>query len=227
MSVLKNSARTLSGLTIMKADILDLPSSESAIRVNNDKGSAGDVLQKSSGNKLAWGKVDAIEIPDGSITGDKLATNINILTSGSVKANDMRTDTLQCPKTGTVLIQLSGASGETTSTTFDATSKYTQTGTATNTFNGAITCGDITSGKITSGEIDAQSNQIGTTGLIITSGNVNGGNLFSLGYIATSMEGSDPPPTDNTYDDWALELEKSKGHGYIGGNLVVDGTKIG
>ena len=53
MSIYNNQSRTLSGLTTFRADQLELPSSKRAISIKGQFGVAGDVLQKSSTNKLA------------------------------------------------------------------------------------------------------------------------------------------------------------------------------
>ena len=99
MSIYNNQSRTLSGLTTFRADQLELPSSKRAISIKGQFGVAGDVLQKSSTNKLAWGKIDDIEIPDGSITGAKLATDITISTTGNISANDGKFNEIELPKT--------------------------------------------------------------------------------------------------------------------------------
>ena len=84
-----NAQRTLSGLTTLKADQLELPSSIRAIAIKGDYGVKGQTLQKDSNNRLKWGFVDDIEIPDGSITGEKLAPDININTTGDITATDI------------------------------------------------------------------------------------------------------------------------------------------
>lgn len=123
MSVRNNQSRTLSGLTTIKADQLELPQSRRAIAIKGQYGVAGDVLQKSSTNKLQWGKVDDIEIPDGSIEGSKLAPDITFTTTGNISANQ-----------------------------FIATDKFAQTGTSTNTFNGALQLPKLTT---TNNQIEA------------------------------------------------------------------------
>lgn len=83
------NSRTLSGADEGDFTILNLKNIKDAIRIEGNSGVKGQVLQKSSTNKLAWGFVDDIEIPDGSITGNKLASNINISTTGNISAADI------------------------------------------------------------------------------------------------------------------------------------------
>ena len=63
--------RTLSGIDTNNINHLVLPSSVAAIIVGGDNGSSGQVLCKSSTNKLHWDFVDDIEIPDHSISGNR------------------------------------------------------------------------------------------------------------------------------------------------------------
>ena len=51
--------RTLSGTVEIYADIVDLPNTINAVRINGDKGSAGQVIKKdSSTNKIEWADED-------------------------------------------------------------------------------------------------------------------------------------------------------------------------
>ena len=79
-----NNERTLSGIDSQSRNHLFLPSSVSALIVGGDNGQAGQVLAKSSENKLQWDFVDDIEIPDNSITGAKLRNDITFSTSGNI-----------------------------------------------------------------------------------------------------------------------------------------------
>ncbi len=79
-----NNDRTLSGIDSQSRNHLFLPSSVSALIVGGDNGQAGQVLAKSSENKLQWDFVDDIEIPDNSITGAKLRNDITFATSGNI-----------------------------------------------------------------------------------------------------------------------------------------------
>lgn len=50
------------------------------------------------------------------------------------------------------------------------------------------------------------------------------GNITNpVGKLTLSKAGTTPAPTDNTYTDWALNISNDDGHGYIGGNLIVNG----
>jgi hypothetical protein len=90
MSIENTSDRTLNGANSIIADSLVLPKNNKyALFVGNDKGIAGQTLQKDENNKLKWGFIDNIEIPDGSIEGSKLAPNINISTTGDITAHDI------------------------------------------------------------------------------------------------------------------------------------------
>ena len=110
------NSRTLSGADEGDFTILNLKNIKDAIRIEGNSGVKGQVLQKSSTNKLNWGFVDDIEIPDGSIEGDKLAPNINISTTGNITAS-----------------------------TITATSHFNQTDVnGINTFSGVIRCPKLT-----------------------------------------------------------------------------------
>ena len=105
-----DNARTLSGQTTINADIISLPETINAITIKGNKGLSGQVLQKSSTNKLGWGFIDDIEIPDGSISGAKLKSDIGITTTGDIQArnitatNILKTETtLDLPNTITAI----------------------------------------------------------------------------------------------------------------------------
>ena len=93
--MINNQPRTLSGQTEINADILVLPNNINALTIDNNKGLAGQVLAKNHlTNKLEWDYVDDITIPDGSITGAKLATDIDIDTTGDIIADNITARTL-------------------------------------------------------------------------------------------------------------------------------------
>ena len=102
--------RTLNGADMINATSLNLPPNENAVRINGDFGTAGQVLAKDSNNKLNWSRVDEVEIPDGSIGGAKLKSDISITTTGDITAtnitatNILKTDTtLDLPNTTTAI----------------------------------------------------------------------------------------------------------------------------
>ena len=109
--------RTLTGADMINATSLNLPRTENAVRVNGEFGTAGQVLAKDSNNKLNWSRVDEVEIPDGSIGGNKLKSDITISTSGNITAknitatNILKTNTtLDLPFT-TSAINITGGGG--------------------------------------------------------------------------------------------------------------------
>ena len=109
--------RTLNGADMINATSLNLPPNENAVRINGDFGTAGQVLAKDSNNKLNWSRVDDIEIPDGSIGGEKLKSDISITTTGDITAtnitatNILKTNTtLDLPFT-TTAINITGGGG--------------------------------------------------------------------------------------------------------------------
>lgn len=56
-----NRRRTLSGSTEIYADIVDLPSSDNAVRINGNKGSVGQILKKNdTSNKIEWADEQSI-----------------------------------------------------------------------------------------------------------------------------------------------------------------------
>ena len=135
MSINNQDSRTLSGLTTVRADILEVPASRRAITINGNFGLAGQTIQKNSDNKLGWGFIDDIEIPDNSITNAKL------------KDKTIENDKI---KDGTIIGSLLApnltftTSGNISANQFIATDKFAQTGTSLNSFNGAIQTTKIT-----------------------------------------------------------------------------------
>ena len=80
-----DSSRTLSGIDERSIVSLQLPSSVAAISIGGDVGKPGQVIAKNNiTNDLEWDEVDDITIPDGSITGLKLAPNITFTTTGNI-----------------------------------------------------------------------------------------------------------------------------------------------
>ena len=80
-----DSSRTLSGIDERSIVSLQLPSSVTAISIGGDVGKPGQVIAKNNiTNDLEWDEVDDITIPDGSITGLKLAPNITFTTTGNI-----------------------------------------------------------------------------------------------------------------------------------------------
>ena len=80
-----NNSRTLSGLN--PENSLDLPATEDAIRIAGNKGLSGQTIQKDSNNKLNWGFIDDIEIPDNSIVNAKLVDK-------TIEANKIKDGTI-------------------------------------------------------------------------------------------------------------------------------------
>ena len=109
--------RTLNGADMINATSLNLPPNENAVRINGDFGTAGQVLAKDENNKLNWSRVDDVEIPDNSISGEKLKSDISITTTGDIQAtnitatNILKTNTtLDLPFT-TSAINITGGGG--------------------------------------------------------------------------------------------------------------------
>ena len=99
-----NNTRTLSGVNEINVDKINVDNNISAFTIKGNKGLVGQTIQKGTDNKLKWGFVDDIEIPDGSITGAKLTTDIDIDTSGDIEANTLTADTtLNLPNTTTAI----------------------------------------------------------------------------------------------------------------------------
>ena len=104
----RNEDRTLSGSTELYADILDLPQTINAIRIKNVFGQGGQVLAKNpTTNRIEWSVVPIADntittnmIQDGAITNDKLATNsvsndkiINATIDGTKLASNININT--------------------------------------------------------------------------------------------------------------------------------------
>ena len=116
MSVERNFGRTLSGATDLALDNIRLPDNINTIRINGNSGLPNQVLAKNgTTNKLEWDFATGTTIPDGSITGNKLAPNIDINTTGDI--------------TGAIIT---------------ATDKFIQTGSNENLFNGQLRTPAIT-----------------------------------------------------------------------------------
>ncbi len=74
---------TLSG--VGNSSTLELPASVNAISIGGDFGEPDQVIAKNKDtNVLEWDFISALSIPDGSITGSKLADNIDIDTTGDI-----------------------------------------------------------------------------------------------------------------------------------------------
>ena len=116
MSVDRNFGRTLSGQTDLSLDNIRLPNNVNTIKIDGNSGLPNQVLAKNgTTNRLEWDFVESTTIPDGSITGNKLAPNININTTGNI--------------TGAIIT---------------ATDKFVQSGTNENLFNGQLRTPAIT-----------------------------------------------------------------------------------
>jgi len=86
--------RTLSGLDNNSINHINLPSDPNALTIDGFGGDKGMALLKNDiTNKIEWDFVDKITIPDGSITGPKLATNVdgafNIKTTGDIECDEI------------------------------------------------------------------------------------------------------------------------------------------
>jgi hypothetical protein len=117
MSIDRNFGRTLSGATDIAIDNLRLGDNINSIRINGNAGLPNQVLAKNgTTGKLEWDFVESTTIPDGSITGNKLATDITISTTGNIDAETIRANTFICPKTGDTIISLTNNGIETFNT---------------------------------------------------------------------------------------------------------------
>ena len=96
-----NNPRTLSGVNNNTIQQLNLPSTIDAILIDGNPGERGQVLAKNeTTNKLEWDKVDDISIPENSISGDKLKTNITFSTTGLIRANEFFSNYFIVPQNG-------------------------------------------------------------------------------------------------------------------------------
>ena len=77
------------------------------------------------------------------------------------------------------------------------------------------TTGDFTA---TTGDITATAGDI-----VATAGDITA----TAGSLTSNRIGSKPAPSDGTYTEWGLNLSDTNTHGYIGGNLIVNGTIFG
>jgi hypothetical protein len=112
MSVDRNFGRTLSGATDIAIDNLRLGDNINSIRINGNAGLPNQVLAKNGiTNKLEWDFAESTTIPEGSITGDKLANNINISTTGNIDAETIRANTFIAPKTGQAIVEINTDNG--------------------------------------------------------------------------------------------------------------------
>lgn len=199
MSVSRNFGRTLSGATDLSIDNIRLPDNVNTIRVNGNSGLPNQVLAKNgTTNKLEWDFVTGTSIPDGSITGNKLASNVdgsfNIDTTGNI----------------------SGA-------IITASDKFVQSGTNLNTFNGQLQIPAVTtlnSGDgvttLNGGNVELFSDagttkkleMDGSTGNITSTGLISGGSITTAGNItATGTSGFVGVGTDA--DTYKILLDKN------------------
>jgi hypothetical protein len=96
-----NNPRTLSGVNNNTIQQLNLPSTIDAILIDGKPGERGQVIAKNeTTNKLEWDKVDDISIPENSISGDKLKTNITFSTTGLIRANEFFSNYFIVPQNG-------------------------------------------------------------------------------------------------------------------------------
>jgi len=97
-----NNPRTLSGVNGNTIEQINLPSTIDAILINGNPGERGQVLAKNeTTNKLEWDYVDDITIPDNSISGDKLKTDITFSTTGLIRAHEFFSNYFIVPQNGT------------------------------------------------------------------------------------------------------------------------------
>ena len=112
MSIDRNFGRTLSGATDIAIDNLRLGNNINSIRINGNAGLPNQVIAKNgTTGKLEWDFVESTTIPDGSITGNKLASNITISTTGNIDAETIRANTFIAPKTGNAIVEINTESG--------------------------------------------------------------------------------------------------------------------
>ena len=199
MSISRNFGRTLSGQTDLTLDNIRLPAQVNTIKIDGNSGLPNQVLAKNgTTNKLEWDFVESTTIPDGSITGNKLAPNVtgsfNISTTGA----------------------LSGA-------IITATDKFIQTGTNENAFNGQLKTPAITTlnsgdgvttlnggnielfsdaGTTKKLEMDGSNGNITSSGLISGSSITTAGNITATGTVGFVGVGTDA-------DSYKILLDKN------------------
>ena len=110
--------RTLSGSTEIYADIVDLPSSDNAVRINGVKGTAGQLLKKNdTTNKIEWGDESSITgtapiaVADGVVSLNSDMGSKSLTTTGTLTAEQL-TSTDDITATGHIGCATLTASGD-------------------------------------------------------------------------------------------------------------------
>jgi len=229
--------RTLSGVNSDTIEQLNLPSTIDAILIDGNPGERGQVIAKNNiTNKLEWDEVDDITIPDNSISGDKLKTDITFTTTGLIRANQFFSNAFNYPQNGAIEISINSSGinmtgagqniitvGNITGAINTSTNKFIQTGTAENTFNGQLRLPAITtlnSGDglttLNGGNIELFSDagntkkleMDGSNGNITSSGLISGSSITTAGNItATGTIGFVGVGTDA--DTYKILLDKN------------------
>ena len=110
--------RTLSGSTEIYADIVDLPSSDNAVRINGVKGTVGQLLKKNdTTNKIEWGDESSITgtapiaVADGVVSLNSDMGSKSLTTTGTITAEQL-TSTDDITATGHIGCATLTASGD-------------------------------------------------------------------------------------------------------------------
>ena len=196
--------RTLSGVNGNTIDQIVLPSTIDAILIDGNPGERGQVIAKNNiTNKLEWDKVDDISIPDNSISGDKLKTDITFTTTGLIRANQFFSNSFNYPQNGATEISINsgGMSMTGSSQNILIVGDFTTTGGDLKIQNGGKVILYSDGGSTTQIELN------GTNGNITSTGNTTLHNttienaliVEGNGIFATDIKGSSNANTPYTY----------------------------
>ena len=151
---------------------------------------------------------------DGEIECEDLTLNNH---TGSITFNEIKTDKIELPKTGTADIILDGSTGDLTLTTGEL-----EVVAGNSVFRGGADFLGDNSIDIADSSTTLQFRMNPSTGdFTATTGNITA----TAGTLRSNKVGSKPAPENSSsYTDWALSLSNNNSHAYIGGNLICDGT---
>ena len=158
---------------------------------------------------------------DGEIECEDLTLNNH---TGSITFNEIKTDKIELPKTGTADIILDGSTGDLTLTNGDL-----EVINGNSVFRGGADFIGNNSVDFIDSSTTLQFRMNPSTGdFTASTGDITAtdGNIIATGgTLRSNKVGSKPAPEDSSsYTDWALSLSTSNSHAFIGGNLICDGT---
>ncbi len=168
---------------------------------------------------------------DGTITCDDLVVDNH---TGEITFNDLVCNDLEC-KTFEILNPSGGGfTFQLTNNIMSFSGAYTISGASANATLKSLILSGGNAGVDTcviAGSTDTATDTAGNLGSItLNTGDLTAstGNIIATaGSLTSNRIGSKPAPINGTYTEWGLNLSDTNTHGYIGGNLIVNGKIFG